>query len=240
MGPRGKKSIFVRYPEVSKGYVFIGEQENNTVIEFESRDVVFIENEFSKLGDVGQDFTLYETQEMDTQRLLHSSGRNLEEEDNDLLLLIDTNVHDLELSGSMIPDSSGSMEFEPSGSIPNYDEYMRHVYQDSDLRRSQRKSNIPKRYRSDGISQALLVDLQEDNEPKNVSEAFSCPAKGEWIKAMEEEMASMRSNHVWELVDLPKGHKTIGDKWVLKIKRKADGSIKRYKARLVAKGYTQQ
>ena len=73
---------------------------------------------------------------MDTQRLLHSSGRNLEEEDNDLLPSIDTNVHDLELSGSMIPDSSGSMEFEPSGSILNYDEYMRHVYQDSDLRRS--------------------------------------------------------------------------------------------------------
>ena len=111
------------------------------------------------MGDVGQDFTLYETQEMDTQRLLHSSGRNLKEEDNDLLPSIDMNVHDLELSRSMIPDSSGSMKFEPSGSILNYDEYMRHVYQDSDLRRSQRKSNIPKRYRSDGISQALLVDL---------------------------------------------------------------------------------
>ena len=73
-----------------------------------------------------------------------------------------------------------------------------------------------------------------------MSEAFSCPAKGEWIKAMEEEMASMRSNHVWELVDLPKGRKTIRNKWVLKIKRKADGSIERYKARLVAKDYTLQ
>ena len=163
---------------------------------------------------------------MDTQRLLHSSGRNLEEEDNDLLLLNNLNVHDLELSGSM--------ELEPSGSILNYDQYMRHVYQDSDLRRSQRKSNIPKRYRSDGISQALFVDLQEDDEPRNVSEAFSCPAKGEWIKAMEEEMTSIRSNHVWKLVDLSKGRKTIGNKWVLKIKRKADRSIERYKARLVA------
>ena len=104
------------------------------------------------------------------------------------------------------------MEFETSGSILNYDEHVRHVYQDSDLRRSQRKSNIPKRYLSDGISQALLVDLQEDDKPKNVSEAFSYPAKGEWIKAIEEEKASMRSNHVWKLVDLPKGRKTIGNK----------------------------
>ena len=196
LGPRGKKSIFVRYPEVSKGYVFIGEQENGTVTEFESRDVIFIENEFPKLGDVSQDFTLYETQEIDTQRLLHLSGRNLEEEGNDLLPPNDPNVHNFELSGSMIPDSSGSMELEPSGKILNYDEYMRHVYQDSDLRRSQRKSNIPKRYRSDGISQAFLVDLQEDDEPRNVSEALSCPTKGEWIKAMEEKIAFMRSNHV--------------------------------------------
>ena len=51
----------MRYLEVSKGYIFIGEHENGTVIKFKSRDVVFIENEFPKLGDVGQDYTLYET-----------------------------------------------------------------------------------------------------------------------------------------------------------------------------------
>jgi len=50
----------------------------------------------------------------------------------------------------------------------------------------------------------------------------------------------MRVNQVWNLVDLPLGRKAIGNKWILKIKRKADGSIERYKARLVAKGYTQQ
>ena len=56
---------------------------------------------------------------------------------------------------------------------------------------------------------------------------------------MEEEMVSIRSNHVWKLVDLLKGRKIIGNKWVLKIKQKDDGSIERYKARLVAKGYIQ-
>jgi Reverse transcriptase (RNA-dependent DNA polymerase) len=60
------------------------------------------------------------------------------------------------------------------------------------------------------------------------------------MKAMEEEIESMRLNNVWELVDLPEGRKAIENKWVLKIKRLADGSIDRYKARLVAKGYTQQ
>ena len=53
-------------------------------------------------------------------------------------------------------------------------------------------------------------------------------------------MESMKLNHVCDLVDLPPEHKAIGDKWVLKIKRKADGSIDKFKARLVAKEYTQQ
>ena len=53
-------------------------------------------------------------------------------------------------------------------------------------------------------------------------------------------MDSMAKNQVWEFVDLLPGRKTIGNKWVLKIKRKADGSIDKYKARLVAKGYTQR
>ena len=59
------------------------------------------------------------------------------------------------------------------------------------------------------------------------------------MQAMEEELESMKLNQVWKWVDLPKGRKAIGNKWVLKIKRKADGSIERYKARLVAKGYNQ-
>ena len=46
LGPRGKKCIFIRYPEHSKGYVLIGEQPDRTVTEIESRDVVFIEDEF--------------------------------------------------------------------------------------------------------------------------------------------------------------------------------------------------
>ena len=55
---------------------------------------------------------------------------------------------------------------------------------------------------------------------------------------MRDEMDSMAKNQVWELVDLSPGRKTIGNKWVLKIKHKVDGSIQKYKARLVAKGYT--
>ena len=57
---------------------------------------------------------------------------------------------------------------------------------------------------------------------------------------MEEEIESIKTNKVWELVDPLKGRKPIGHKWILKIKCKAAGTIERYKARLDAKGYTQQ
>ena len=55
---------------------------------------------------------------------------------------------------------------------------------------------------------------------------------------MRDEMDSMAKNQVWELVDLSPRCKTIGKKWVLKIKHKVDGSIEKYKAHLMAKGYT--
>jgi hypothetical protein len=57
---------------------------------------------------------------------------------------------------------------------------------------------------------------------------------------MKDEIESMKTNQVWELVDLPPRRKSIRNKWVFKIKRKADGSIDKYKARLVVKGYTQR
>ena len=53
-------------------------------------------------------------------------------------------------------------------------------------------------------------------------------------------MNSMKSYKVWDLIDLSPRRKTVGNKWVLNIKHKVDGTIDIYKARLVAKGYTQQ
>ena len=85
-----------------------------------------------------------------------------------------------------------------------------------------------------------MIALSDDVEPKTVKQALSSPASKEWSVAMQDEMESMRINHVWDLVDLPPGRKTIGNKWVLKVKRKVNDSIERYKARMVAKGYAQQ
>jgi len=39
---------------------------------------------------------------------------------------------------------------------------------------------------------------------------------------------------------LPKDRKTVGSKWVFKLKSGPDGSIERYKARLIAQGFSQK
>ncbi|GKB74548.1 TIR-NBS resistance protein, partial [Tanacetum coccineum] len=62
----------------------------------------------------------------------------------------------------------------------------------------------------------------------------------EWRKAMEEKVDALERNQNWELSPKPKDVKPISCKWVYKIKRHTDGSIKRYKTRLVAWGFSQQ
>ena len=69
---------------------------------------------------------------------------------------------------------------------------------------------------------------------------MSCKESELWYNAMKEEMNSIKSNEVWDLVELPNGAKAIGCKWVFKTKKDSLGNIERYKARLVAKGFTQK
>ena len=65
----------------------------------------------------------------------------------------------------------------------------------------------------------------DEEEPKTIQEALSSPTSKEWIKAMEEEMNSMKSNQVLDMFDLPPSRKTIGNKWVLNIKVRWIGQL---------------
>lgn len=54
------------------------------------------------------------------------------------------------------------------------------------------------------------------------------------LKEMEEEIESIKA---WKLIEFPLRYKTIENKRIFKIKRKADSSIERYKTHLVVKEY---
>ena len=83
------------------------------------------------------------------------------------------------------------------------------------------------------------VNLTED-DPINRQQDFQTSNSHKSIDAMNDEMKSMEDNDVWDLVELPKGLKPIGCKWIFKTKRDSNGNVKRYKAHLVAKGFTQK
>ena len=97
------------------------------------------------------------------------------------------------------------------------------------------------------ISIDYMVYLQESdynigakNDPETFAQAMSCKKSRLWYNAMMDEMDSMNSNDVWDLVELPNGKRPIQCKWVYKTKKDSLGNIERYKARLVAKGFTQK
>ena len=86
--------------------------------------------------------------------------------------------------------------------------------------------------------QAITIDSEEDLV--NYKEALKDVDAQDWLKAMDREMESMYSNSFWSFVEVLKGVKPIGCKWLYKRKRRPDGKVETFKARLVEKGYTQK
>jgi hypothetical protein len=77
-------------------------------------------------------------------------------------------------------------------------------------------------------------------EPTTYNGARRAPDSVKWDTAMKIELEMLKKNDTYELVPLPAGRKSIGVKWVYKIKLNPDNSINKYKARLVAKGFFQR
>ena len=172
-----KKCIFIKYSETSKGFVFIGEKPDGSVTELESRDVVFLEEDFPMRGKVNKVFQFYE---------------NLENGDPTTVEGLENTLNPPEESGSDIVPDPTPMEQDHEQSQP---------------RRSIRERIPCRRFEIEG--EAFMIAPQDDKETKTIREALFGPKAKEWSKAMEEEMESMRTNQVWDLVDLPPGQKSI-------------------------------
>ena len=92
----------------------------------------------------------------------------------------------------------------------------------------------------DRLGEWVYLTVDENTEPRTYDEAMKSTDTLKWQTAMQREMQSLEENDVWTLVELPKGRKAIGSKWVYKVKINADGTPERYKARLVAQGFSQR
>ncbi|KAL6318191.1 hypothetical protein AAG906_035696 [Vitis piasezkii] len=82
----------------------------------------------------------------------------------------------------------------------------------------------------------FTTNLDRLQIPKNIQEALEIP---DWKEAVMEEIRALEKNGTWEVMNLPRGKKPMGCKWVFIVKYKVDDTVEQYKARLVAKGFTQ-
>lgn len=61
----------------------------------------------------------------------------------------------------------------------------------------------------------------------------------DWYRTMETENAALKTKVTWSLIPPSPDQKLISNKWVFRVKTKADGILDKLKARLVARGYEQ-
>ncbi|GKA69739.1 retrotransposon protein, putative, ty1-copia subclass, partial [Tanacetum coccineum] len=77
-----------------------------------------------------------------------------------------------------------------------------------------------------------FVSFVVENEPTSYREVVNSSEGPRWKEAIKSDIDSLLQNYTWELVDLPRGCKPLGYKWIFKKKMKADGTIDKYKSRL--------
>ncbi|KAK2989911.1 hypothetical protein RJ640_001976 [Escallonia rubra] len=149
LGPRAKKSIFLKYSENSKGYVMYGEHPNGGRTEIESRDVDFIESHFPSIGDASKNLDLYELEEVEPTLPSQSEGGELVPHPG----VAEDSVSDPQPSGS-IPDSGST----PQGSLGQ---------QDSQLRRGARGRVPHRHFEIDG--EILMCTPNDEDEPTSMN-----------------------------------------------------------------------
>ncbi|KAK9113689.1 hypothetical protein Syun_020486 [Stephania yunnanensis] len=248
LDPRTISGYFIGYAERSKGYRFYCPSHNTRIVE--SRNAKFLENDMISGRNHFQDNVpkrvhyddIPSKSSSDHMYVIPSFAHvplRIEEQRVQTPQVVDNPPRD-----QVVHEELEMVEQPIIHEVPQVNEQVdQHDLQenvDTTLRRSTRvkRSAIP----SDFIVylQELDYNVGVESDPETFSQAMNCAESELWYDAMNDEMNSMSSNDVWDLVELPKGAKAIGCKWIFKTKKDSLGNIERYKARLVAKGFTQK
>ena len=222
--------FFIGYPEKSKGYRLYCSNHSTRIVE--SGNARFIENGQFSGSEKSRKVDIVETHG-------ESSSPIVSHEDVVPLVVLQSNNTKRQRNNLNNPQYEHTGN-EPvnNGQVTN--EQVIEEAQEIALRRSERQKRPA--ISSDYVVYSLEheCELSIDEDPVSFRQAMESVNSEKWLNAMKEELKSMDDNKVWDLVELPKGSKRVGCKWVFKTKRDSKGNVERYKARLVAKGFTQK
>jgi hypothetical protein len=98
------------------------------------------------------------------------------------------------------------------------------------VRRSTRQTHKPS-WQSDYVmtSHYAYCLLTEEGEPSTIQEALNGSDASQWVTTMHEEMEALHRNKTCDLIELPKGRKVNGYKWVYEIKHVGNDQMERYR-----------
>ena len=149
----------------------------------------------------------------------------------------DSSVDDIDLSPSLetieslisfVDSSSFSDPIDTSSLLDIEDDFIRFL--------------LPDPFAFKAFSPPFSKPFDLSKPPLSYTEALARPDAHVWHSAMDRERQSLTDMGAFEEVELPKGERTIGLKWVFDIKTDANGDriFGKEKARLVAQGFNQR
>lgn len=253
--PRGKIGIMVGYARSRSGYR-IYDIKNKKIIE--ERTVKFHEN------TMGSD---YSSKELPKEKLKAIDFESLVEKINDGL--VDTSLENENEISEINVDVESNNESDTTDDennffqnrnvnenrrgrskgttkavmqVRSYEEQRNREEEllEQGVRRSKRIAGM-----NNGNFSVHNVNDPEANEtndkviPNNFKEAKESKEWLNWHKAMKDELKSLHSHNVWEIVDRPQNIKIVKSKWVYTVKDDPENKTERFKARLVAAGFNQ-
>nr|GEU88501.1 reverse transcriptase domain-containing protein [Tanacetum cinerariifolium] len=98
-------------------------------------------------------------------------------------------------------------------------------------------SVVPKKFTDEIVTRDEISDQHSylfnvKDDPKIFDEVMKSQDVSFWKEAINYEMDSIRGNNTWVLTDLPPSCRSLGCKWIFKIKLKVEGTLEKFKARL--------